>query len=144
MTRRSVARAFTLIELVVVIVIIGILIAIPAVTYTSVIDHGKKSALNAAAQAAKVIQATSAGTRAPMNTVTTVTPGFDAAEIELGPTYLLATDTGYATDRNGDGDTTDPGENNLEIITVEKDGHAARLLLTGVPTGGAYPVIKAP
>ena len=69
MTRLKNAKAFTLIELIVVIVIIGILVAIAAVAYNAIIDNAKKSgAETSAAQVAKVIAGESAASQVAVNT----------------------------------------------------------------------------
>lgn len=92
MARLKKARAFTLSELIVVIVIIAVLVAIAAVTYKAVIDNSKKSAVDtAAAQAAKVAQSVSAQAgKAPGDLTTEITA--DLAK-ETWPTPITVTVT---------------------------------------------------
>ena len=71
MTLLKNTRGFTLIELIVVIVIIGILVAVAAVAYNSVIGNSKKSAAEASAsQVAKIYQAASAAQQVPVESTT--------------------------------------------------------------------------
>ena len=120
--RQRMGRAFTLIELIVVIVIIGILVAVASVAYSSVVSNSRKKAVEASAtQVAKVIAGESAAqqrlltdTEAVASTLTDF-PNTSAAAVHV-------TDKGTPVDG---------------VLTVEQDG--LRIDLTLSPIVGSIP-----
>ena len=102
MTRLKNAKAFTLIELIVVIVIIGILVAIAAVAYNSIITNSKKSAAEfSASQVAKIIQAKAATAQIPTDTVVLPTAAELAADGVKNTVVNADTTVGFDVVKDG-------------------------------------------